>query len=84
MSNLRKIVALGCLVFLGSSVRARCSSAGFMPAHCDVTERASVTVPLAGAAAYAMLRLQEALRELEDVQGVYSNAEIPDEVVAQL
>lgn len=66
------------------AVRARCSSAGFMPARCDVTEHASVTVPLAGAAASAMLRLQEALRELEDVQGVYSNAEIPDEVVAQL
>jgi transcriptional/translational regulatory protein YebC/TACO1 len=66
------------------AVRARLSSAGFVPAHCDVTERASITVPLAGSAAYSMLRLQEALRELEAVQGVYSNAEIPDEVVAQL
>jgi transcriptional/translational regulatory protein YebC/TACO1 len=66
------------------AVRARLTSAGFVPVHCGVTERASVAVPLAGAAAYSMLRLQEALRELEDVQGVYSNAEIPDEVVAQL
>jgi transcriptional/translational regulatory protein YebC/TACO1 len=52
--------------------------------RCDVSERASTAGPLAGAAAYSMLRLQEALKELDDVQGVYSNAEIPDEVVAQL
>jgi transcriptional/translational regulatory protein YebC/TACO1 len=31
-----------------------------------------------------MLRLQAALRDLEEVQSVYTNAEIPDEVVAQL
>jgi transcriptional/translational regulatory protein YebC/TACO1 len=66
------------------TVRARLSSAGFVPARCDATERASVAVPLAGAAAWDMLRLQNALRELEEVQSVYTNAEIPDEVVAQL
>ena len=66
------------------AVGARLSSAGFVAADCDVTERASVAVPLAGPAAHSMQRLQEALRELEDVQGIYSNAEIPDEVVAQL
>jgi transcriptional/translational regulatory protein YebC/TACO1 len=65
-------------------VRARLESAGFVPAHCDVTERASVAVPVTGAAAFDMLRLQKALRELEEVQSVYTNAEIPDEVVAQL
>jgi transcriptional/translational regulatory protein YebC/TACO1 len=63
-------------------VRARLCSAGFVPTHCDLTERASVGVPLAGSAAYCMRRLLEALHELEAVQGVYSNAEIPDEVVA--
>jgi transcriptional/translational regulatory protein YebC/TACO1 len=67
-----------------AAVRARLSSAGFVPVECDVTERASLAVPLAGSAAYSMRRLQEALREHEDVQVVYSNAEIPDEVVAQL
>jgi transcriptional/translational regulatory protein YebC/TACO1 len=65
-------------------VRARLAAAGFVPAHCDMTERASIAVPLAGAAAFDMLRLQNALRELEEVQSVYTNAEIPDEVVAQL
>ena len=66
------------------AVRARLTSAGFVPVRCDEIERASLAVPLAGAAADSMRRLQEALRELEDVQGVYSNAEIPDEVMAQL
>jgi transcriptional/translational regulatory protein YebC/TACO1 len=65
-------------------VRARLASAGFVPARCDITERASLAVPLAGAVACDMLRLQQALRELEEVQSVYTNAEIPDEVVAQL
>jgi transcriptional/translational regulatory protein YebC/TACO1 len=66
------------------AVRARLASAGFAPQRCEVSERASIAVPLTGSAAYSMQRLEEALRELEDVQGVYSNAEIPDEVVAQL
>jgi transcriptional/translational regulatory protein YebC/TACO1 len=66
------------------AVRTRLMSAGFMPARFDETERASTAVPLAGAAAVAMRRLLTALRELEEVQSVYTNAEIPDEVVAQL
>jgi transcriptional/translational regulatory protein YebC/TACO1 len=66
------------------AVRMRLKSAGFTPARIDETERASARVPLAGAAAVAMRRLLNALRELEEVQSVYSNAEIPDEVVAQL
>jgi transcriptional/translational regulatory protein YebC/TACO1 len=66
------------------AVRRRLVAAGFMPIRIDRTERASARVPLAGSAAVAMLRLLSALRELEEVQSVYSNAEIPDEVVAQL
>lgn len=66
------------------AVRGRLKAAGFTPARTDETERASERVPLTGAAAVAMQRLLNALRELEEVQSVYSNAEIPDEVVAQL
>jgi transcriptional/translational regulatory protein YebC/TACO1 len=66
------------------AVRTRLVSAGFTPVRIDETERASAAVPLAGSAAVAMLRLLNALRELEEVQSVYTNAEIPDEVVAQL
>ena len=66
------------------AVCAQLSSAGFAPARCDVTERASVSIARAGAAAHSMLGLLEALRELDAVQSVYSNAEIPDALVAQL
>lgn len=66
------------------AVRARLFAAGFVPSQWDVTERASQAVPLAGAQASCMLRLQAALRDLEEVQSVYTNAEIPDEIVAQL
>ena len=66
------------------AVRARLMSAGFVPARVGATERASAAVPLAGTAAVTMSRLLTALRELEEVQSVYTNAEIPDEVVAQL
>jgi transcriptional/translational regulatory protein YebC/TACO1 len=66
------------------AVRDRLASAGFAPVRVDMSERASISLPLSGAAAYSMLRLLEALRELDDVQGVYSNAEIPDEVLAHL
>ena len=66
------------------AVRAQLSSAGFVPANCDVTERAALRLPLAGAAGSAMLGLLQALRKLDGVQGVYSNAEIPDALMAQL
>jgi transcriptional/translational regulatory protein YebC/TACO1 len=66
------------------SVRKRLSAAGLAPASFDVTERASVRVALAGEAAIEMMHLLEALRGVDRVTGVYSIAEISDEVVAQL
>jgi transcriptional/translational regulatory protein YebC/TACO1 len=65
------------------AVRSRLSAAGFVPTSCDVTERASARVMLAGEVADCMLHLQEELRGVEGVKGVYSNAEIFDEGVAQ-
>ena len=66
------------------AVRAQLSSAGFLPASCDTTERAALRLPLAGAAAAAARALLQALSELDGVQAVYSNAEIPDALMAQL
>ncbi|HEY8554038.1 MAG TPA: YebC/PmpR family DNA-binding transcriptional regulator, partial [Burkholderiales bacterium] len=37
-----------------------------------------------GETAEAMVRLLEALEDLDDVQNVYSNAAIPDEVLARV
>ncbi len=67
-----------------AAVRSRLAAAGFVPASCDVTERASARVVLCGEAAECMLHLQKELRGIEGVKGVYSNAEIFDEGVAQL
>jgi transcriptional/translational regulatory protein YebC/TACO1 len=65
------------------AVRLRLVAAGFAPTSCDVTERASARVVLSGEAADCMLHLEEELRRVEGVKGVYSNAEISHEGVAQ-
>jgi transcriptional/translational regulatory protein YebC/TACO1 len=65
------------------TVRAALQAAGFVPASAEVTQRASITVPLPGEAANAMLHLIETLKDLKDVETVYTNVEIPDEVLAR-
>jgi transcriptional/translational regulatory protein YebC/TACO1 len=65
------------------TVRAALHAAGFAPASAEVTQRASIMVPLTGEAAKAMLHLVEALKDLKDVENVYTNVEIPDEVLAR-
>ena len=66
------------------ALQARLCAEGFVPAMVDVTERASIAVPLAGALAESMQRLLKALWQLDDVRHVYSNAEIPREFLASL
>jgi transcriptional/translational regulatory protein YebC/TACO1 len=65
------------------TVRVALQAAGFVPISAQVTYRASITVPLEGETAVSMLHLIEALKELNDVENVYTNAEIPDEVLAR-
>lgn len=48
--------------------------------HAEVTMRATSTTSLSNKDGETMLRLLEALDELDDVQNVYSNADIPDSV----
>jgi transcriptional/translational regulatory protein YebC/TACO1 len=64
------------------TVRAALQAAGFVPTSAEVTQRASITVPLAGEAAVALLHLLEALKDLKEVENVYTNGQIPDEGVA--
>ena len=66
------------------NVRSSLHACGFEPISAEVTERASTTVPLQGEAAELMIHLIAALKELNDVETVYTNAEIPDEVLARL
>ena len=65
------------------TVRVALQAAGFVPISAQVTYRASITVPLEGETAVSMLRLIEALKDLNDVENVYTNVEIPDEVLAR-
>lgn len=49
------------------------------PAHAEVTMRAATKAPVEPADAETLLKLFDTLDDLDDVQQVYSNAEIPDE-----
>lgn len=50
----------------------------------DLTMLTQTSVPVTGADARAVLTLIEALEELDDVQAVYANFDIPEEVMASL
>lgn len=59
-------------------------SAGFKPENAEITMRATTTSELDKKGAESMLKLLDVLEDLDDVQRVYSNAEIPDDVLAEL
>ena len=59
-------------------------AAGYKPENTEVTMRASTTNELDKKSAETMIRLIDALEDLDDVQKVYSNAEIPDDILAEL
>ncbi len=61
-------------------VRQAMRERGLTPEFAEVSQRASVSIPLAGADAEKALRLLEALEELDDVQNVYTNADFPEEM----
>ena len=66
------------------SVKDALVAAGLEPEGGEVTMIAATTVPLNKGSAETILGLVDALEDLDDVQNVYSNADIPDEVYAQL
>jgi len=57
---------------------------GFRPAQAGLAMRPSLTVRLEGKEAEQMLRLADALEELDDVQSVSANFDIPDEEMQRL
>ncbi|MGH8497079.1 MAG: YebC/PmpR family DNA-binding transcriptional regulator [Gammaproteobacteria bacterium] len=67
-----------------AAVRDAMRRAGHEPAQAEVTMRAATAMALQGDEAASMLTLLEALEDLDDVQNVYSNADIPDEILAEL
>ena len=54
------------------------------PASAEVTKLASLQVPVSEKDAEAVLRLVDALEDHDDVQKVYANYSVPDEVMARL
>ena len=67
-----------------TDVKARMVEAGFTPENADVTMRADSNSELDADGAQKMLRLLDMLEDLDDVQKVYSNAGISDDVLAAL
>lgn len=57
-------------------------AADLEPADAEVTMRPATTVSLEGEAAAGMLKLLDALEDLDDVQQVYSNADISEDAYA--
>ena len=67
-----------------AGVRQALEAAGLALDAAEVTMRASTTVALGVDDAEKMIRLIERLEDLDDVQSVYSNADISEEILAKL
>jgi len=59
-------------------------AAGFEPANAEVTMLPSTSVPLDKDGAEKVMALVDMLEDLDDVQAVYSNADISEEVLEEL
>jgi len=66
------------------SVRDAMREAGFEPQDAELTMRAATSAELDLKAAGSMVKMLDMLEDLDDVQNVYSNADISDEILAQL
>jgi YebC/PmpR family DNA-binding regulatory protein len=66
------------------SVRTAVTEAGLDYDSADATFIASVDVPLDLDGARKVVRLVDAIEDLDDVQNVYTNADIPDEIADEL
>jgi YebC/PmpR family DNA-binding regulatory protein len=65
-------------------VRSSLEAAEVVIDQADVTQMPTTSVPVDAATAPKVLRLVDALEDLDDVQAVYANFDIPDEVLAEV
>ena len=65
-------------------VKANMEAAGWQPSVAEVTMKPDTTVHVEGKQAEQVLKLLEALEDSDDVQNVYANYDIPDEVLEQV
>jgi YebC/PmpR family DNA-binding regulatory protein len=66
------------------SVRRALAEAGFPASHAAITMEPSTTVSLEGSAAETMLRLTDALEDLDDVQSVNANFDISEAEMSRI
>jgi YebC/PmpR family DNA-binding regulatory protein len=66
------------------SVRGALAGAGFDPSQANIALEPSSTVKLEGSEAETMLKLADALDDLDDVQNVSANFDISDEEMARI
>ena len=62
-----------------ADVKDTLEAAGLMPENSEITMRSSLEVELDVEGGQKVLRMLEALEDLDDTQDVYSNADIPEE-----
>lgn len=62
-------------------VKQAMTQAHLTPAHAEITMRASTSATLSGEDAQKMAKLLDMLEDLDDVQNVYSNADLPESAV---
>ena len=65
-------------------VRDALAESGLEISSAELTMLPQSTVPLDAEGARPVLRLMDALEDLDDVQGVYTNFDVPDEVLAEV
>ena len=66
------------------AVQQSLNGAGLTPDMSEISMRSSLATELDAGGAESMIKMLEALEDLDDVQNVFSNAEIPDEILAEL
>ncbi len=66
------------------TVKAAMKAAGLEPETAEVTQRASSNITLSLEDAQKMIKLLDLMEDLDDTQNVYSNADIPDDILAKL
>lgn len=67
-----------------ADARDAMATAGFEPEYAEITERAATSASLGLDEAGSMVKLLEMLEDLDDVQEVYSNADITEEILSRL
>ena len=65
-------------------VRDALEASGVPVVSAEITQQPTVTVPVDGTQARAVLALIEELEDQDDVQDVYANFDIPEEVLAEV